>query len=347
MNNLNPFAISGLLIVIAYLPLFLLILIKGKTRLTKIFSLHILSVFIWGLSAFFVGINTNATLATLIWKFACSAVLFIPVFFLHAVFIMMSKRARLILSFAYAQAVFFLYIILTDQMFPVVKLVFNSFYYLLGNTYYLAFFLIWVFLTSFAHIQLILFYRKSFPEQKKQIICLLWAIIGFVGGVMNFMPGFGKEIYPYGNFLIPMHSVLVSYAILKHQLLELQVVIRRGLVYSILIALISLIYLTIVVFLERMLEYFFGYRSILISISSAFALGIIFVPLRNKIQRLVDQMCFHGTQEEFAQRIELLNKEVAKADKLKATATLASGIAHEIKNPLTAVKTFTEYLPHK
>ena len=105
--------------------------------------------------------------------------------------------------------------------------------------------------------------------------------------------------------------------------------------------------MTIVVFLERMLEYFFGYRSIVISISSAFALGIIFVPLRNKIQRLVDQMCFHGTQEEFAQRIELLNKEVAKADKLKATATLASGIAHEIKNPLTAVKTFTEYLPNR
>ena len=42
-----------------------------------------------------------------------------------------------------------------------------------------------------------------------------------------------------------------------------------------------------------------------------------------------------------------LIQEVAKKEKLESIATLASGIAHEIKNPLTAIKTFTEYLPQK
>jgi signal transduction histidine kinase len=44
---------------------------------------------------------------------------------------------------------------------------------------------------------------------------------------------------------------------------------------------------------------------------------------------------------------ELLRQEVAKTEKLKTIATLASSLAHEIKNPLTSLKTFTEYLPQK
>ena len=34
-------------------------------------------------------------------------------------------------------------------------------------------------------------------------------------------------------------------------------------------------------------------------------------------------------------------------EKLKAVAILASGLAHEIKNPLTTIKTFAEYVPQK
>ncbi|MFC1549182.1 nitrogen regulation protein NR(II), partial [Candidatus Omnitrophota bacterium] len=42
-----------------------------------------------------------------------------------------------------------------------------------------------------------------------------------------------------------------------------------------------------------------------------------------------------------------LREEIQKSEKLKAVATLAAGMAHEIKNPLTSIKTFTEYLPQK
>ena len=42
-----------------------------------------------------------------------------------------------------------------------------------------------------------------------------------------------------------------------------------------------------------------------------------------------------------------LREELQKTEKLKAVATLAAGMAHEIKNPLTSIKTFTEYLPKK
>ncbi len=45
--------------------------------------------------------------------------------------------------------------------------------------------------------------------------------------------------------------------------------------------------------------------------------------------------------------LEQLQRQVRQADRLASIGTLASGMAHEIKNPLTALKTFTQLLPKR
>lgn len=84
-----------------------------------------------------------------------------------------------------------------------------------------------------------------------------------------------------------------------------------------------------------------------ISVATAFVIGALFFPLHNYIQRLVDKLIFKKTTEEISKENELLRAEVLNSEKLKSVAVLASGMAHEIKNPLTALKTFSEYLPNK
>jgi len=140
---------------------------------------------------------------------------------------------------------------------------------------------------------------------------------------------------------------VISYAILRHQALDIKIVIRKSLVYSTLIAFISISYLLIVFISEKMLQGFVGYQSFIMSATIAFLLGIIFIPLRNRIQHFVDKILFHGTHEEIIQENERLKQEIERTEKLKSVSILASGIAHEIKNPLTAIKTFAEYLPQK
>jgi len=54
-----------------------------------------------------------------------------------------------------------------------------------------------------------------------------------------------------------------------------------------------------------------------------------------------------GEIKKLKEQIEALQEEVKKSKKLSAIGTMASSIAHEIKNPLVAVKTFFDLLPTK
>ncbi len=51
----------------------------------------------------------------------------------------------------------------------------------------------------------------------------------------------------------------------------------------------------------------------------------------------------------FADMTELksLEEQVRRSDQLSSVGTLAAGMAHEIKNPLVTIKTFTQLLPHR
>jgi len=347
MIKLNPFAISGLLIAITYLPLFILITLKGNNKVSRIYSFHILSIFLWGIGSFLIAINENFTIAFFFWAFAYSAVIFIPIFFYHAILILFQKENLFVLIFLYLQGLYFLYLTLTGKMFDSMNFLFNSFYYHSGSTEYLLSFIIWLIIVSVAHLQLIFYYKKSYPDQKRQILTLILSSIGFAGGILNFLPGFNIKIYPYGNFIIIIPSFIITYAILKHQLLDISIVFKRSIAYSLLIFIISSFYLLIIILSEKFLQNITGYNSIYLTVIIAFGLGIIFFPLRNRLEHWIEKIFFKKSRDEFAEENELLQQELAQTEKLKAVATLASGMSHEIKNPLTAIKTFTEYLPEK
>jgi two-component system sensor histidine kinase HydH len=126
--------------------------------------------------------------------------------------------------------------------------------------------------------------------------------------------------------------------------MDIRIVIRRSVVYSLLVACITAVYLVMVLIMERWFQGFLGYRSIFATALVAFLIAIFFNPLRNRIQAFVDRALFTATTAELAAQREQLLTEVRKSDQQKAVATLAAGLAHEIKNPLASIKTFTEHL---
>lgn len=347
MINLNPFILSGLLISFTYLPLFLFILIKGKTKLTRIYSYHLLSVFWWGIFSVILPIIQESNTSEFFWRMSNIGVFLIPTFFLHAVYILTNKKKNFLIAYAYIQSIFIILVVLFGDPFSTMRYFYSSFFVPTANKIYIFGFINWIILCSIAHITLIKHYTKNFPNERKLIILLFISIIGFLGGTCNFLPIFGFNIYQYGNFLVPIHSLVITYAILKYQFLNIELAFKKGLVYSTLLILVLLFYTLTVLIFERYLQVYFGYNSLGLSVIAAFIIGVLIIPLRNKIQFHIDKIFFRRAPQELEKENELLRQEIAQTDKLKSIATFASGMAHEIKNPLTSIKVFCEYLPQR
>ena len=81
--------------------------------------------------------------------------------------------------------------------------------------------------------------------------------------------------------------------------------------------------------------------------ASATFIALIFIPLRNFIQNFIEKSLFKGSFIQITEENQLLRQEVTQSERMKSIAILASGMAHEIKNPLTPIKTFSELLPSK
>jgi len=176
---------------------------------------------------------------------------------------------------------------------------------------------------------------------------VFWAfLIGNLGSI-DFVQNYGIEFYPFGAVNILFFSIIMTYAIVRHNLLDINLVIKRGLLYSCMISAISLLYILSALLLENFIRGAIGYKSLILTVITIILTVLVFQPLKNYVQNMIDKLFYKGTIDQINEQNLRLREELQKNEKLKAVATLAAGMAHEIKNPLTSIKTFTEYLPQK
>jgi len=181
-------------------------------------------------------------------------------------------------------------------------------------------------------------------EREKVKLFLAGTAIAYSGAGTLFLQGYHIPLPSFGVFLVLTYVIVIGYLVYRYQFFDVRIVISRTLVYSTLVACITATYLVMVLAMEKWFQGFFGYRSIFATAVVAFLIAIFFNPVRERIQAFVDRWLFTATPIELAAQREQLLTEVRKGDQMKAVATLAAGLAHEIKNPLASIRTFTEYL---
>jgi len=110
---------------------------------------------------------------------------------------------------------------------------------------------------------------------------------------------------------------------------------------------LTLIYLIFIVISEKIFRSYFGYNSLVVTLLASLTIAILFNPMRAFLAHFIDKNLFGKRIDELSIENFKMRLELEKQDKMKVIATLAAGMAHEIKNPLTSIKTFAEYLPEK
>ena len=197
----------------------------------------------------------------------------------------------------------------------------------------------WLFLSYFfglvlyAHVLLI---RRVFAvtgQQRNQIkFILLGTAIGFCGGSTSFFLMFNIPIFPYGIYAVPIYIVTVSYAIFKHQLMDITVVIRKTLLYSLVSAALASVYVGTITLLAHLLG---GHRGSASAVSSALAaifITLLFNPLRNRLQVFIDRK-FARSRLVGADQLAKLSSEVIGHENLEKIADSMGHILDEALHP--------------
>jgi hypothetical protein len=137
-------------------------------------------------------------------------------------------------------------------------------------------------------------FRASRDRERQQ---MKWLLVGVALMATLIVAGLGLQFGPgrtLGAILVNAAGIGpalgVGVALLRHQLYDVDVIIRRTLVYSTLSGLLAMTYFSVVVILQSLFRAFTSQsENQLITVASTLAIAALFFPLRNRVQAVIDR----------------------------------------------------------
>ncbi|MDD4182681.1 MAG: ATP-binding protein, partial [Candidatus Omnitrophica bacterium] len=329
----------------------ILFLIKGTQKSHKLFAVLALDVSWWTFCQIWM-VACDSSQTALFWgRIGYASATFIAPFFMHFIInFLQIKNRNWFLRVVYLTSFIAASLKFTKYGIEYVAPKFYTKYYLVPNIgFHFSIAIFWV-CTFYSFWKLFIAYRNSSGKKQNQLKYLFCSMLfGFSAGTANFLLAYNINL-PFSPFLTYLGSIwalIAAYAIFRHHLMDITIVIKRTAVYSMLVTLITVSYFILIYIAESFFRGFVGYKSMLLTIGFLVIFTLAFQPLKNIIQSFIDKYFFKGSQAILAEELQKAQEELKRIERLKAVGTLAAGMAHEIKNPLTGIKTFTEYLPEK
>lgn len=162
-------------------------------------------------------------------------------------------------------------------------------------------------------------YRRAAGVEREQIkwlfyACGLFALIyvpSFIVPESDFvLTGALDGLFEIAVMAIP---VAIAIAITRYRLYDIDVIIRKTLVYAVLTGLLALVYLGTVILLQSVFEAVSGQQSAISIVISTLIIAALFSPLRRRVQTAIDRRFFrqkYDAQRALAQFAQSARDEV-------------------------------------
>ncbi len=297
------FLISSFCLILTSIALIIVLLKFGKSHLHLIWGLFNGAILVWGSGLFLAGITDNYQQALIYLRIGFAGAIFISIFFFH-VSTFFHPFKKYLLKIAYFQGFIFLIwdTFAGDKFLPSAYKLFNSFYYLkltsLPSLVCSAIWSVWIVLGFFGLYKA---YTISSGFKKLQLRYLsVGMIIGWGGGLLYVLPFFGIKVFPFGNFTIPLYCIISTYAILRYHIMGINVVIKKTTVYSLSAGLLGSFFVVFVLATTKYLTDYLGISSFTIMAIAAVIIALLFNPVRNRIQTIIDRIFYKKTYDYYS-----------------------------------------------
>jgi hypothetical protein len=198
-------------------------------------------------------------------------------------------------------------------------------------------------------VSLVLRYRRSGGEERQQIKWIAFAasfvgLVALITVVSTYMfvpesletagtqPLWLELLQDVELLSLAGVPVAVGFAILRHRLYDIDLLINRALVYGPLTILLALVYAGGVVGLQAALRAFTGQESTLAVVASTLAIAALFNPLRRRVQAFVDRR-FYRRKYDAAKTLAAFNARLRAETDLDTLGRDLMGVVRDAIQP--------------
>jgi PAS domain S-box-containing protein len=294
--SLTAIKIVGVVALMGYLALLPPVLRAARRRANRSFALFFLATLIWQAGVTGVSFSADPTIALGFYRITIALGIGISIFFaLFSRDFLRVHSHRWIMWVGYflfgALALWILLggpaVIIRVFRAPETGLWLPDF----GPLAYVCVLIVYIYIAYGAALLLRYHQRAASPLDRNRIRFLLFGLLLLVAGSLsNLSPALRP--YPVDMVMNALFAFTIAYSILRYQLLDISVVVRKGLVYSMLTATIGVVYFLGVFLALTLFDVVSGYQIFLLSLFLAAVTAVAMQPLRDAMQGWLDKLFF-------------------------------------------------------
>jgi signal transduction histidine kinase len=189
-----------------------------------------LSVSVWAAGLITCLFSSNYTSALWVARISQYAAILIATLFLHFSLALIGKSVRSdpVALFAYAFALVMMFFVFSDLFVPAVEPKSLFSYWPAVGPLFVAYTVQFCSLVVYSHVLLIRHLKHQPPRRRNQILAILpGTILGFCCGSVSFLFTYGVPVQPIPSAFTFIYTIIISWAILKHQIMDIRIVVTR------------------------------------------------------------------------------------------------------------------------
>ena len=304
---------------IAFIPLGLGIFVVSRNSRNPLYWAFLRYNFViswWGAFNLFMEYSPNEAVALFWDRISLVGIVFIPAAFIHFTW-MYSGRSRwysFVIKCCYGLSTVFLLLVFTPYMARSATPKYIIPYFTDPGAAYHFFVVYFSFVMGLGNLLVLNAWRKCRSNKKKTGIFLFFLAtsIATIGGGGNFMVPYQiytPFLFPYGGYAFIFYGMLISYVILKHSFFDMEVIVKKTLVFAGLFGVIMAAISIVTVVTQGYLGQVLGIGAMTRQILSVLIAMALFDPTRKYLVYLTDAHLFQR-KEDFKVILNRLAKNI-------------------------------------